>query len=123
MILSKHGHAEVKVILSNGLLLNVNGIEYFLDFNTHLYFSNLPVEDIFNVKIYNKEHLRWEKPDIDLHTDILNSPEKYPLIMHPFTPSQMGKIGGRSTSRIKQIRSQENGRKGGRPKKEFVHVS
>ena len=115
---SKNGTntSKVNYITSQGFYLSVNDKEYYLSFEEYPYFKQVPVEDIFNVEIDEYGDLRWDKYDIDLCEEILQSPETYPLKMK-ITASEMGRKGGHSRTTRKRRASRLNGKLGGRPKK------
>ncbi|KAA6346388.1 hypothetical protein EZS27_006105 [termite gut metagenome] len=72
--------AEVTMITSHGILLYVNGHEYYLSHERFPWFHNANVADVLSVEMLDEESLRWESLDVDLHLDSLIHPEKYPLI-------------------------------------------
>lgn len=72
--------AEVTMITSRGILLYVNGHEYYLPHDKYPWFHDAKVSDVLAVEMPDEESLRWESLDVDLHVDSLIHPEKYPLI-------------------------------------------
>ncbi|KAA6331811.1 hypothetical protein EZS27_019619 [termite gut metagenome] len=72
--------AEVTMITSQGILLYVNGHEYYLSHEKFPWFHNAKVADVLAVEMLDEESLRWESLDVDLHLDSLMYPEKYPLV-------------------------------------------
>ena len=72
--------AAVTSISRQGIILSVNGHEYYLPYDKYPWFKRAAVDDVFNVKLLGKEHIRWEALDIDLSLSILLHPENYPLI-------------------------------------------
>ncbi len=71
--------AQVLGVTSFGLWVLVSQTEYFLPFTEFPWFLNSSVKDIFDLKIYFSNHLRWEKLDIDIELESLAHLEKYPL--------------------------------------------
>ena len=71
--------AEVTSISRQGIILWVKGHEYYLPYDKYPWFKRAAVDDVFNVKLLGKEHIRWEALDIDLSLSILLHPENYPL--------------------------------------------
>lgn len=71
---------EILNISINGIWLYVKGKEYFLSFEDFPWFKDAKVAEIYNIEFLHNEHLYWPDLDIDLSIDILEEPEKYPLI-------------------------------------------
>jgi hypothetical protein len=71
---------NVHSIIKTGIILEVNGEEYFLPYKTNPWFENASVSDIFNVEMCGKESVRWDSLDVDLAIESFIHPEKYPLI-------------------------------------------
>ena len=71
---------KVLAIVSNGIVIEVYGSVYFLPYTTNPWFENAKISDVFNVKMYGTDGIRWEALDVDLGIDSLKHPEKYPLI-------------------------------------------
>jgi len=112
--------ASIKMICMTGILLEIEGKEYFATFKDFPYLADMAVSEIYDIKYLGLGDIRWEKSDIDLNVKILESPEKYPNIMHMRTAnaaSIIGKKGGQARSAKKAVTSRLNGRKGGRPAK------
>ena len=70
---------EVLNISPNGVWILVKENEYFLDYEAFPWFSNQPINKIFNVTLLHENHLFWEDLDVDLDLDSIRHPEKYPL--------------------------------------------
>lgn len=111
--------AEVRMVTPEGFYLIIESKGYFAAFKDFPYLADLPPTQIFAVEYCGHGHIRWDLADIDLHTDILANPEKYPVIMHEVShaAAELGKIGGLVKSQRKASASRANGRKGGRPGK------
>jgi len=71
---------EVTNISSHGFWLLIGEKEYFLPFKDFPWFKDARISEISNVSLMNGQHLFWEKLDIDLTLNIIQNPEKYPLI-------------------------------------------
>jgi len=54
--------------------------EFFLPFNEFPWFKNARISEISEVSVLNNNHLYWEKLDIDLSLNMIQNPQKYPLI-------------------------------------------
>ena len=72
--------AEVTYISRNGLVLWVKDKEYYLPYEKYPWFKKATVDDIFNVRLLGRDHIRWEALDVDLSLGILQNPDQYPLI-------------------------------------------
>ncbi|MBW6534614.1 MAG: DUF2442 domain-containing protein [Mariniphaga sp.] len=71
---------EVTNISEHGFWLLIGEKEYFLPFKEFPWFKDATIAEISDVVFLNNEHLFWEKLDIDLTLDMIEYPEKYPLI-------------------------------------------
>ncbi len=71
--------AEILNVSPHGIWMLIKEKEYFLDYDHFPWFSEQPIEKIFNVELLHGHHLYWENLDIDLELDSIEHPEKYPL--------------------------------------------
>jgi hypothetical protein len=71
---------EVTNISSHGFWILVVEKEYFLPFAIFPWFRQAKLEELFNVELLNNNHLFWPLLDVDLTLDIIENPDKYPLI-------------------------------------------
>lgn len=71
--------ASVEGITPFGLWLLVGEKEYFLSFQEFPYFREHPIKAVQNVQVLHGIHLHWPDLDVDLETDNLEHPERYPL--------------------------------------------
>lgn len=71
---------EVTNISEHGFWLFIGEKEYFLPFKQFPWFKDATIAEISDVVFLKNEHLFWEKLDIDLTLNIIEHPEKYPLI-------------------------------------------
>jgi len=116
----KTNHAEVKLISSDGFLLEINARQYFAAFHDFPFLYDLPVSEAYKVCYLGDGDIRWENADIDLNVAILKNPDAYPIVMHALSDAaaaQMGRKGGTARSTKKAAASRANGHKGGRPPK------
>jgi len=71
--------AEITNISEHGFWILLRGTEYFLSFEKYPWFKNASISSITNLELVHNHHLYWPKLDVDLTTEILETPEKYPL--------------------------------------------
>ncbi len=71
---------EITNISQHGFWILYKEREYFLSFKKYPWFKNAKISAIVNVKLFHNHHLYWPDLDVDLTTEILNNPDKYPLI-------------------------------------------
>jgi hypothetical protein len=70
---------SVENITPTGIWVCANHKEYFLSYRDFPYFLNQTLKSIQNVRLLHGYHLYWPDLDIDLETDNIENPEKYPL--------------------------------------------
>ncbi|MBI5399284.1 DUF2442 domain-containing protein [Candidatus Saganbacteria bacterium] len=71
---------EITNISEHGFWTLLQGREYFLSFKKYPWFKEAKISAITNVKLFHNHHLYWPDLDVDLSTEILANPDKYPLI-------------------------------------------
>ena len=71
---------EVTNISQHGFWLYWTDCEFFLPYELYPWFRDAKVKDILDVRLESPNHLYWPELDIDLSLDILEAPEKYPLV-------------------------------------------
>ncbi len=71
---------EVTNISVHGFWLLLGEKEFFLPFNDFPWFKDARISEISDVSLLNDQHLFWEKLDIDLTLNMIQNPQKYPLI-------------------------------------------
>ena len=76
----KTDNAEVTNISQFGIWILVKGVELFISYKEYPFFDGASIRDIADVEEDSMGNLHWPKLDIDLETDSLKNPEKYPLI-------------------------------------------
>ena len=72
--------AEITNISSHGLWLLSNDREYFLSYDDFPWFKDASVGKILNVEEPSPGHFYWPELDVDLGTDTIEHPERYPLM-------------------------------------------
>jgi hypothetical protein len=84
MNLLKHGEniseVEVSNISQHGIWLLVHGKELFLSYADFPWFRDQTVKSILNVEEQSPGHFYWSDLDIDLTEEIIEHPERFPLV-------------------------------------------
>jgi len=70
---------EITNISEHGFWIYLKGKEYFLSFSDYPWFKDTKISSITDVELIHGHHLYWPKLDVDLTTEILENPAKYPL--------------------------------------------
>ena len=73
--------ADVLMINDKGIMISVQGQDYFLSYNRVPWMRDATISDVLNVRMSGKNAIEWPKLDIDLEVDSLKHPERYPLII------------------------------------------
>ena len=71
---------EILNISGFGIWLLVSGKEYFMPYDKFPWFRDANVSHILNVTLSPTGKLHWSDLDIDLSTEILEAPDRFPLI-------------------------------------------
>ena len=71
--------AEVTNISEHGFWILLAKKEYFLPFDKYPWFKEAKISSIIKFEIHHNHHLYWPDLDVDLTTEILENPGKYPL--------------------------------------------
>ena len=69
---------EVTNISSHGLWILSNEKEFFLSYDDFPWFKDKTINEITKVESFGHGHLYWE--DIDLSLDMVEHPERFPLL-------------------------------------------
>ena len=72
---------EVTNISSNGIWLWAKGKELFLAYEDFPWFKDASVKKILNVEEPSPNHFYWPDLDVDLTTEIIEHPDRFPLKM------------------------------------------
>lgn len=70
---------EVTNISTHGVWLLAHGQEYFLPYSDFPWFKDQTVSAIVNVEEPTPGHFHWPDLDVDLSTEIITNPERFPL--------------------------------------------
>jgi uncharacterized protein DUF2442 len=71
--------AEVTNISSHGVWLLAADQEWFMSYEDFPWFKNVPVGKVLNVEEPTPGHFYWPDLDIDLTSEIIEHPERFPL--------------------------------------------
>ena len=74
--------ASVLMINNQGIMISVEGNDYFLSYNRVPWMKDATVRNILNIKMSGTNAIEWPDLDIDLEIDSLKHPERYPLVMN-----------------------------------------
>ena len=66
---------SVLMINAQGIMISVQGHDYFLSYNRIPWMQDAPIRSVLNVAI------EWPDLDVDLEIDSLRHPERYPLLI------------------------------------------
>lgn len=77
----KSTSANVLMINEQGMMLNVDGQDYFVSYNRVPWLRNATVRHTLNVQKCGDYAIEWPDLDVDLEIDCLKHPERYPLVM------------------------------------------
>ena len=70
---------EVTNISSHGVWLLAHDKELFMSYDDFPWFKDQAVKTIFNVKEPSHGHFYWPDLDVDLTTEIIENPSRFPL--------------------------------------------
>ena len=73
--------ASVLMINAQGIMLSVQGNDYFLSYNRIPWMQDAPIRYVLNVQMSGDEAIEWPDLDVDLEIDSLRHPERYPLVI------------------------------------------
>ena len=72
---------SVLMIKAQGIMLSVQGNDYFISYNRMPWLKDARISDVLNVRMSGRSAIEWTSLDIDLEIESLKHPERYPLIM------------------------------------------
>ena len=67
------------MINDKGLMISVQGQDYFLSYNRIPWMRNASIADALNVQMSGRNE--WPNLDVDLEIESLKHPERYPLLI------------------------------------------
>jgi len=71
---------EVTNVSVHGFWLLIEGKEFFLSFVDFPWFKDAAIAQLVNVELQSPEHLYWPDLDIDLSTESIEFPDRFPLV-------------------------------------------
>lgn len=71
----------VLMINDKGLMISVQGQDYFLSYNRIPWMHNASIADALNVQMSGRNAIEWPNLDVDLEIESLKHPERYPLLI------------------------------------------
>ena len=78
---SQNTSAGVLMINAQGILISVEGQDYFLSYNRVPWMKDARISDVLNVRMSGRSAIEWESLDVGLEIESLKHPERYPLVM------------------------------------------
>ncbi len=72
---------DVLMINEKGVMISVQGQDYFLSFNRVPWMRDATINEVLDVQMSGKNAIEWPKLDIDLEVESLKHPERYPLLI------------------------------------------
>ena len=69
------------MINSQGIMLCVDGNDYFLSYNRVPWMKDAAIRSVLNVQKEGQSAVSWPDLDVDLEIESLKHPERYPLVM------------------------------------------
>ena len=72
---------EITHISSHGVWLLTPTEELFMSYEDFPWFKNQPVKAILHVEEVSPNHFYWPEIDVDLTTEMIKHPERFPLLV------------------------------------------
>ena len=73
--------ADVLMINDRGIMISVQGQDYFLSYNRVPWMRDATISDVLNVRMSGMNAIEWPNLQVDLEVDSLKHPERYPLLI------------------------------------------
>ena len=73
--------ADVLMINDRGIMISVQGQDYFLSYNRVPWMKDATISEVLDVRMSGNNAIEWPRLDIDLEVDSLRHPERYPLLI------------------------------------------
>lgn len=78
---SQSTSVSVLMINSQGMMLSVQGNDYFVSYNRVPWLRDARISSALNVRMAGQNAIEWPDLDVDLEIESLKHPERYPLVM------------------------------------------
>lgn len=78
---SQNTSVSILMINAQGIMLSVQGNDFFISYNRMPWLKEARVSDVLNVRMSGRSAIEWEALGVDLEIESLKHPERYPLIM------------------------------------------
>lgn len=78
---SHNTSVSVLMINAQGIMLSVQGNDFFISYNRMPWLRDARISDVLNVRMSGRSAIEWETLGVDLEIESLKHPERYPLIM------------------------------------------
>ena len=72
---------SVLMINAQGMMLSVQGQDYFISYNRVPWLRNARISSALNVRMAGPNAIEWPELDVDLEIESLKHPERYPLVI------------------------------------------
>ena len=73
--------ADVLMINDRGIMISVQGQDYFLSYNRVPWMKDATINEVLDVRMSGNNAIEWPKLDVDLEVESLRHPERYPLLI------------------------------------------
>lgn len=78
---TQHTSVSVLMINAQGIMLSVQGNDFFISYNRMPWLKDARISDVLNVRMSGRSAIEWEILGVGLEIESLKHPERYPLIM------------------------------------------
>lgn len=97
---------EVTNVSGHGFWLFLDAREHFVPFDAFPWFRDASIAALCNVERPRRDHLYWPDLDVDLATESIDHPERFPLVsrVRPNKRMQPARAGKRSNGRSARAR-------------------
>ena len=72
---------DVLMINDKGVMLSVQGQDYFLSYNRVPWMRDATINEVLDVQMSGRNAIEWPKLEVDLEVESLKHPERYPLLI------------------------------------------
>ena len=73
--------ADVLMINDRGIMISVQGQDYFLSYNRVPWMRDATINEVLDVRMSGNNAIEWPKLQVDLEVESLRHPERYPLLI------------------------------------------